>query len=143
MESLRGYTREAAVLLATTALWLGYHGNAHGQVSDPAARVGEHADMNEQCKLLELVEAGRTRGMAFMASKKFREAIEEFKGVLALLGDRYASVDVPEDTDQRVLAARSEADKGRPGNAATLLSRVLETRTALYSRKLSCKPSTK
>ena len=85
-----------------------------------------HATLAESRAFLSL-------GEKLFAQKRFQSAIEIAERGLLALGRDYASIDVDDDTNLKLLAAEDQIDKGNIGNAASTMLRVLKNRTELYT----------
>ncbi len=71
-------------------------------------------------------------GAQFLAAGAASDAAHCFRQGIEALGERYATLDVVDDTDQKIAAAEELLAKGRGADGAALLGRMLATRHGLY-----------
>ena len=91
----------------------------------PDAAPPPHAGLAASIAWHELGSTYLTAGAASDAADCFRQGIDA-------LGEHYATLDVADDTDQKIAAAEELLVKGRGADGAGLLQRMLATRHALY-----------
>ena len=93
--------------------------------ASPAPAAPPHAG-------LALSLAWRGLGEDFLKAGAAQDAAACFRQGLIALGQRYARLDVADDTDQKIAAAEELIEQGRLGDGAALLGRMLATRQTLY-----------
>lgn len=71
-------------------------------------------------------------GSDYLTAGAASDAAQCFRQGLDALGERYATLDVVDDTDQKIAAAEELITKGRAADGAALIGRMLATRHALY-----------
>jgi hypothetical protein len=71
-------------------------------------------------------------GSDYLSAGAPADAAQCFRQGIDALGERYATLDVVDDTDQKIAAAEELLAKGRDVDGAGLLQRMLATRHALY-----------
>ena len=91
----------------------------------PDGATPPHAGLAASTAWFQLGSAYLNAGAAADAAYCFRQGLDA-------LGERYATLDVVDDTDQKIAAAEELLAKGREVDGAGLLQRMLATRHALY-----------
>ncbi len=74
------------------------------------------------------------RGSQALSNDEHGAAIKDFRAGIAALGSSYRSPSVIDDTGMKLVLAEGEEANGRLKVAANVLSRVLESRLALYAK---------
>ncbi len=91
----------------------------------PDGATPPHAGLTASIAWHQLGSAYLTDGAAADAAYCFRQGLDA-------LGERYATLDVVDDTEQKIAAAEELLAKGRDADGAALLGRMLATRHGLY-----------
>jgi tetratricopeptide (TPR) repeat protein len=78
-------------------------------------------------------EADFTLGSTLLSQGRYAEAITAFQKGISLIGSSYARPEVIDDTNMKLLLAEDSLRKGNAKVAATLFSRVLESRLSLLA----------
>ncbi len=91
----------------------------------PDGATPPHAGLAASIAWHQLGSEYLTAGAASDAAYCFRQGLDA-------LGERYATLEVVDDTDQKIAAAEELIAKGRDVDGAALLGRMLATRHALY-----------
>ena len=73
-------------------------------------------------------------GLEFLKTPDPEAAIHCARAGLAELGDDYTDPQTVDDTDMKILAAQERIKKGFAADGATVMLRMLETRTKLYAK---------
>lgn len=90
---------------------------------------------------VQLVEAlaHLQRGRDWAASGHLDAAIEAYEHGIESLGAAYSTPDLVDDTEMKLILARSAKEKGNRAQAAALLERALEARTQAYAERFHLK----
>jgi hypothetical protein len=73
------------------------------------------------------------RGRKAAASEDMQEAVADFRRGIDILGERYISPEVDDDTDMKLLLAEDYEAEDKMDMAANLFDRVLESRLQTYA----------
>jgi hypothetical protein len=74
-------------------------------------------------------------GQALAGAGRLDDAIAMYRFGIAELGDRYTSPELIDDTESKLILAQHVLAAGKTAQAAALLERVLESRTAVYAKR--------
>jgi hypothetical protein len=143
MAYLLGLVRKTALLTAFLSIATACGGHSSELPGQSTLKDSKATMTNEQSRTLDMVRAERAAALGYIEKRNFIGAIAALKRALELIGHDYGSPDILDDTGQRVSAAKSEESSGRVANAATILSRVLDSRIKHYPRRNAASKSSK
>jgi hypothetical protein len=91
-------------------------------------------------RLEQLAHVNYTEALAFLERGRAlgndpESACRAFEAGIETLGNGYSSPDLIDDTEAKLILARSVRQKGNLKQAATLMERVLQSRTSAYAQR--------